>query len=38
MGRDRHFRFHLHDQLEPAPDIGGLLRETGRDLIAIFRG
>ena len=26
------------DELEPSPDIGDLLRETGRDPIAIFWG
>jgi hypothetical protein len=36
--RDRHLRFALCDELEPSPDIGGLLRETGRDPAAIFWG
>jgi hypothetical protein len=36
--RDRHLRFHLSDELEPSPDIGDLLRETGRDPIAICWG
>ena len=29
-------RFHLSDELEPSPDIGGLLREIDRDPITIF--
>jgi Protein of unknown function (DUF3024) len=36
--RDRHLRFHLYDELEPSPDIGGLLREIDCDPIAIFWG
>jgi hypothetical protein len=36
--RDRHVRFHLHDQREPSPGIGGQLREIDRDLNAILRG
>jgi hypothetical protein len=37
-GRDRHLRFHLSDELEPSPDVGGLLREIDRGPIAIFWG
>ena len=36
--RDRHLRFHLYDELEPSPGIGGLLREIDRDPVAIFWG
>ncbi len=34
--RDRHLRFHRHDQVEPSPDIGDLLHEIDHDLIVIF--
>jgi len=36
--RDRHLCFHRYDQVEPSPDIGGLLREIDHDPIAIFWG
>ena len=36
--RDRYLCFHRYDQVEPSPDIGGLLREIDHDPIAIFWG